>query len=179
MIACQAFAATVEPISNNAAVRLTLTVFEKTGVFASAVDKWRDKPPVELTSYNFIARFNFENKERLRKLAAQTAVHHGANQAAIVPPSAAALALAAPVVQVDTVKMHCCHTHNLSRFSNHTSITCSHPGAKHKTKATISNMLGGRNKIAQPRPRRKEGNLPMRLALTRTLLRPAQTRRVN
>jgi hypothetical protein len=93
--ACQAFAATIEPISNNAAVRLTLTVFEKTGVFASAVDKWRDKPPLELTLPNFIAHFNFENKERLRKLTAQTAGYHGANQAAIlVPPSPAAPATA-------------------------------------------------------------------------------------
>jgi hypothetical protein len=182
--ACQAFAATIEPISNNAAVRLTLTVFEKTGVFASAVDEWRDKPPVELTLHNFIAHFNFENKERLRKLAAQTAGCDGANQAVIVPPSpaaaAAANAAAAPVVEVDTVKMCCCHAHGLSgfsnhasvtcskmhhchahglsRFSNHTSITCSHPGAEHKTEATINNMLGGSNKIAQPRPRRPRFN---------------------
>jgi hypothetical protein len=164
--ACQAFAATIEPISNNAAVRLTLTVFEKTGVFASAVDKWRDKPPVELTLHNFIAHFNFENKERLRELTAQTAGYHGANQAAIVPPSpaapataaAAANAAAAPVVEVDTVKMYYCHTHGLSRFSNHTSITCSHPGAEHKTEATINNMLGGSNKITQPRPRRPRFN---------------------
>jgi hypothetical protein len=157
-------AATIEPISNNAAVRLTLTVFEKTGVFASAVDKWRDKPPaVELTLHNFIPHFNFENKERLRKLAAQTPGYHGANQATIVPPSpaapaaAAANAAAAPVVQVDTVKMHCCHAHGLSRFSNHISIACYHPGAEHKTEA-INNMLGGSNKIAQPRPRRPRFN---------------------
>jgi hypothetical protein len=54
--------------------------------------------------------------------------------------------------------MYYCHSHGLSRFSNHTSLTCSHPGAEHKTEATINNMLGGSNKITQPRPRRPRFN---------------------
>jgi hypothetical protein len=133
---CQAFVSTIEPISNNAGIRLTLTVFEKTGVFASAVNKWGDKPTAEHTLPIFIRHFNFENKERCWKLTAQTAgYHHGAHQAAIIPASPPATAAAAaanapaPAVQVDNVKMHHCHAHGLSRFSNHTSATCSHPCA--------------------------------------------------
>jgi hypothetical protein len=87
---CQGYAtAANEPITNNAAIRLTLTVFKKTGVFASAVDKWRDKAVADQTIDTFKTHFNFENKERLRKLTAQTAGYHGAHQADLVPPSPA------------------------------------------------------------------------------------------
>jgi hypothetical protein len=82
---CQAFAAPFEPITNNAAIRLTLTAFEKTGVFASAVNKWHNKPAADHTLPIFIAHFNFKNKERLRKLTARTAGHHGAHQATVIP----------------------------------------------------------------------------------------------
>jgi hypothetical protein len=84
-----------------------------------------------------LAHFNFEDKERLRKRAAQTAGYHGVHQAAVIPALPAAAAAAAnaaanapaPAVQVDNIKMCHCHAHGLSRFSNHTAdATCSHPG---------------------------------------------------
>jgi hypothetical protein len=159
---CQAFASTIEPISNMAAIRLTLTVFEKTGVFASAVDKWRDKPVADQTLPNFTTHFNFENKERLRKATAQTAGFHGANQAAIVPPSPnialAATPHIAPVVTVGEIKMYYCHTHGLGKNPAHTSASCSNPAPEHKTAATISNMMGGNNRISIGRPRQPRFN---------------------
>jgi len=163
---CQAFAAPIEPITNNAAIRLTLTVFEKTGVFATAVDKWRDKPIADHTLPIFTAHFNFENKERLRKLTAQTAGFHGAHQAVVVPASptpatalaAAPIAQPAPAVAIDDVKMYYCHTHGLGRSSNHTSATCTNPAPEHQTTATIKNMMGGNNRINVSRPRRNRTN---------------------
>ena len=162
---CQAFAAPIEPISDNAAIRLTLTVFEKTGVFATAVDKWRDKPVADHTLPIFVAHFNFENKERLRKLTAQTASFHGAHQAEIVPPSPPATALSvtpaappAPVVTVGEVKMYYCHSHGLGRNPGHTSLNCTNPDPDHKTAATIKNMMGGNDRISINRRRRPRMN---------------------
>jgi hypothetical protein len=70
---CETFASIIEAIANMAAIRLTLAVFENTGVFAHAAEKWRDKPAVQHTLPLFKIHFNFENKERLRKLTAQMA----------------------------------------------------------------------------------------------------------
>jgi hypothetical protein len=161
---CQTFARNIEAITDMAAIRLTLSVFEKTGVFAHAAEKWRDKPTVEHTLPNFKIHFNFENKERLRKLTAQTAGFHGAHQAILDPaPTAAATAalaalrVAPPVVVVGEIKMYYCHTHGLGTNADHTSATCTNPGPEHKTEATISKMLGGNRKIYssnnRPRPR--------------------------
>jgi hypothetical protein len=115
-----------------------------------AVEKWREKPIANQTLPNFTAHFNFENKERLRKLTAQTADFHGAHQAAIA--AAAAAAAAACDVIIDDLWMHCCHTHGLGKSAAHTSLTCTHPGANHKTEATITNMMGGNNKIYGGQP---------------------------
>jgi hypothetical protein len=155
---CQTFA-----VTDGTAVRRTLTVFENTGAFANAVEKWREKNAIDQNLANFKTHFNFQNKERIRKLTAQTAGYHGANQANIVPASpndaavAAALAATAanpppPAVVVGDVRMCCCHTHGLGKMSTHTSATCSHPGPNHEITATTSNMMGGNNKICS-RPR--------------------------
>jgi hypothetical protein len=162
---CQTFASTIEAITDMAAIRLTLAVFENTGVFAHAAEKWRDKPAVQHTLPLFKVHFNFENKERLRKLTAQTAGFHGANQAIAPPPTAAAtaalaaLSITPPVVAVGEVKMYYCHTHGLGKNAGHTSTTCTNPGPQHKTEATISNMLGGNRQIyTNDRPRRPRNN---------------------
>jgi hypothetical protein len=163
---CQTFARGIEPITDGTAVRLTLTVFETTGVFANAVEKWREKDAIEQTLANFKTHFTFQNKERVRKLTAQTAGYHGANQANIVPASpndaaiAAAVAAAAatpPAVVVGDIRMYYCHTHGLGKSPLHTSPTCTHPGPEHKTEATISNMMGGNNTIYS-RPRQPRFN---------------------
>jgi hypothetical protein len=148
-----------------AAIRLALAALKKTGVFAHAAKKWRDKPAVQHTLPLFKVHFNFENKERLQKLAAQTAGFHGANQAIAPPTTAAAtaalaaLSIAPPVVAVGKVKMHCCHAHGLGKQAEHTSATCANPGPQHKNEATISNVLGGNQEThTNNRPRRPGNN---------------------
>jgi hypothetical protein len=162
---CQTFASTIEAIADMAAIRLTLTVFENAGVFAHAAGKWRGKPAAQHALPLFKVHFNFENKERLRKLTAQTAGFHGANQAMAPPPNAAtaaalaALSVTPPVVAVGEVKMQCCHTHGLGKKAEHASATCANPGPQHKIEATISNMLGGnRQTHTNDRPRRPRNN---------------------
>jgi hypothetical protein len=120
---CQAFAPTTAPIANSAVIHLTLGVFERTGVFALAINKWRDKA-----------------------LAGQTLPI--SNASAAVGP------LVAPDVAVNNIKMcHCQHTHGLGKSSDHTSATCSYPSANHETNATITNTMGGNNRIASHQPR--------------------------
>jgi hypothetical protein len=162
---CQTFASTIEAIADMAAIRLALAAFENTGVFAHAAEKWRDKPAVQHALPLFKVHFNFEKKERLRKLAAKTAGFHGANQATAPTTTAAATAALAalnitpPVVAVGEVKMCCCHTHGLGKKAEHASASCANPGPQHKTEATISNVLGGNRQIhTNDRPRRPRNN---------------------
>jgi hypothetical protein len=80
----QRFATSIGPdevISDNAAIGLTLAMFEQTGVFGSVTKKWRDKAEEEWTMEVFQAHFNKGNKERICKLTAKAAGYHGANAA--------------------------------------------------------------------------------------------------
>jgi hypothetical protein len=152
---CQRFAtAANEPIPDAAAIRLVLAAIEKSGVFSSAVEKWRDKTPAAQTLPNFITLFEFENKERIRKLTAQTAGYHGAHNIDIIPPSpgmaAAVTPAATPPPHVDLgngLKMYYCWSHGLGKNANHTSATCENQKEGHKTHATANRMHGGNNTI--------------------------------
>jgi hypothetical protein len=153
---CQRFAtAATEPIPNAAAICLILAALEKSGVFSSAVEKWRDKEPATQTLANFQSLSDFENKERLRKLTAKSAGYHGSHNAdIIVPPSpgtaaAATPALAPPSVDVGNgLKMYYCWSHGLGKNEKHTSATCEHPKDGHKTNATADKMQRGNNTIS-------------------------------
>lgn len=79
-----------EPLSDAAIMRLTLPVFEATGVFTSAVEKWRDLDEANWTLPNYQLHFQKANKERRRKLTAQMAGYHGAHHAAITSHQPAA-----------------------------------------------------------------------------------------
>lgn len=165
-------AAAGEPITDAAALRLTLPVFEQTGVFTSATEKWRDLPAAEWTLPNFKAHFTKANKERLRKLTAQTAGYHGANAttmmpthpapptapAATVPTTAAAITAPNAAVRTDNgLTMHYCWTHGLGKNRAHTSATCNNKAEGHVDAATADNMMGGNDRIATrtTRPRAK------------------------
>jgi hypothetical protein len=166
-----------EAIPDAVVVRLTKQVVEETGVFSNAIDKWQDKAPADQTWPNFITHFERENKERLRKLTAQTAGFHGAHNAGEtanpamqtpprrpplpattppprrVPPSATAIT---PDVHVSTNgrKMYYCWSHGLGVNPNHTSTTCRNKKEGHNDAATADNLLGGCNIImAAPTPR--------------------------
>jgi hypothetical protein len=155
-----------DPISDLTVLSLLLTVFEKTGVFSTAVDKWRDKDPADWTLANLQSHFTKANIERKRKskLTAQTGGFHTANAAAGTQPFPPSPSPAPSSFRGPTgIAWYYCHTHGLGRNKDHTSISCLNKGPEHNDAATLDNMLGGNNKIliytrgAQRGPRR---NIP-------------------
>ena len=157
-----------EPISDAAIIRLSLAVFEKTGVFAGAVEKWRDLDEDEWTLLRYQLHFTKANKERLRKLTALTGGYHGAHAAIQLPPvahdSVPPLATAAAAhgrppsvsapattahgaASADGQQFYYCWTHGLGTNRNHTSATCQRPADGHQTTATARHMMGGNNTI--------------------------------
>jgi hypothetical protein len=144
-----------EAITDAAALRLTLGVFEATGVFTTATEKWRDKPQIEWTMPTFQEHFAKANKERVRKLTAQTAGYHGAHSAVVVPP-AGANAITAGATPPSTAppgnnSYHYCWTHGLGKNRLHTSALCNNKAEGHKDAATAINMMGGSTRIMQRR----------------------------
>jgi hypothetical protein len=138
-----------EPITDAAALRLALVVFENTGVFTTAAEKWRDKPADDWTMPNFQDHFTKANKERALKLTAQSAGYHGANSAVTAPPPPSATAATAPGpgVNADGTVFYYCWTHGLGKNRLHTSPFCKHKAGGHKDNATASNMQGGCDRI--------------------------------
>jgi hypothetical protein len=76
-----------EPITDGAAIRLTITALKNTGVFESVLELWHLKPEADETMDNFKKHLRTKNKARLAKLTAQTAGYHGAHAASSVSPS--------------------------------------------------------------------------------------------
>ena len=142
-----------EAINDATVIRLTLAVFERTGVIDTVVEKWRDKGP-RMTFSNFKLHFEAGLKERERKITAQTAGYHGAN--AITRPveerAAAAMTQDPPgTIRVDNINMYYCWTHGLGMTRTHTSLLCNRKGENHQDTATANNMMGGNNRIMGPR----------------------------
>ena len=152
-----------EAISDAAVIRLTLSVFERTGVFDTIVEKWRDKAQLTWTMESFKLHFEAGNKERERKLTARTAGYHGANAACIVinpftntpvPETAAAVMqqnTATPPggsIRLESGKiMYYCWSHGLGLNRGHTSANCERPKAGHQITAATDNLMGGCNYI--------------------------------
>ena len=161
-----------EPITDAAVIRLTLPVFEKTGVFTTAVEKWRDLDEADWTMPRYQAHFIKANKERIRKLTALTAGYHGAHAAigaqpgAAPPIAAAAIApavaanLANPAAIVDGQQFYYCWTHGLGTNRSHTSATCNRPGPGHQATATARHMMGGNNTILRSGRNHRGGGQP-------------------
>jgi hypothetical protein len=159
IIECQRQAtAANEPIQDLTAIRLVLDAFERSGVFTNAVEKWNDKVAASAaheTMANFQLHFDHENDERVRKLTAQTAGFHGANNTTstpttdVVPPSPGTAAAVTPHVDIGNgTKMYYCWSHGLGKNEQHTSATCSNKKEGHKTDATADKMKGGNNTIS-------------------------------
>jgi hypothetical protein len=152
------------PIAGAAALRLTLIVFEQTGVLTTtAADKWRNRAEEDWIMNNFKTHFNKANKERIRKLTTQTGRYHGAHHIAPVQSAITNLAITrtpttnttSPSVRTNNgVNMYYyCWTHGLSKSRNHTGATCMHKAAGHKDAATADNMQGGSDRIVDRTPR--------------------------
>ena len=139
-----------EAISDSTVLRLTLEVLEQTGVFITSTERWREIDEDDWTLDNFKVHFNKANKERRRKLTAQTAGYHGAHAATPIPT----VTTIAPFCVVDGEQMFYCWSHGLGRNPNHCSATCTSKRQGHKDNATVNNRMGGNSNIMSSRPRR-------------------------
>jgi hypothetical protein len=146
-----------EAISDQVTIELTLMALDKAGVYDHAITIWHDKPDAEQTWDIFIAHFNKQEKQRIKKLTAKAAGYHGANQATLIPPNdeppnQQIAAAATPQEQQQRFKsndspLYYCWTHGLAKNPDHTSQNCSRPDEGHQKEATVENRLGGINKI--------------------------------
>ena len=145
-----------EQITEAVTMRLTLRVLEKSGVFADAVQKWKDKPTADRAWANFKPHFNAAERQRLRDLTAKQGGYHDAAAATRPPPTTPTSPTPTNPPHVDIgggVKMYYCWTHGLGKNRNHTSATCNNKAEGHKDEATADNMMGGNNKIMSARAR--------------------------
>jgi hypothetical protein len=148
-----------EPIPDTTAICLTIKVLEQTGVFLTATERWREKEEVDWTMIDFQAHFNKADKERIRKLTAQTGGFHGAHAAtdsahqSSAPPDTSNATPAAPFsVKADGCTMWYCWSHGLGKNRAHHSKTCQNKKTGHKDDATVDNRMGGSNIIMGGKP---------------------------
>jgi hypothetical protein len=85
-------------ITDATAIRLTLPVFKETGMS----DKWRETNEDDWTMPAFQLHFKKANKERMRKLTAQTAGYHGAHAATALTDVNAAIAAISAAATIAT-----------------------------------------------------------------------------
>ena len=136
----QAFARLHDPISDLTAIRSITTNLEKSGVFPDALKKWRERPAVDHTLANVQTHFQTANKERLRHLTS--------SQGGYTTPAANNLGQPVPKPPpTETPPLYYCWSHGLGRNPAHTSATCKSTFPNHRKDATVSNMLGGCNRI--------------------------------
>ena len=147
------------PITDEAVIALTLTMFEKSGLLAHTTQIWRVKPIVYWNWTGFKTDFTMANTERRRQITAGAAGYHGAH-AAITPPQEELAALAitptAPFVTVDGGKLYYCWTHGLGTSAQHTSATCLNKAHGHKDNATIFRRYNGSDVISFGKARRND-----------------------
>jgi hypothetical protein len=156
------------PITDVAAITLTLAMFETSGLLSTTTQQWRVRPVVQWTLPTFQSDFTLANTERIRQTTAAGAGFHGANVAAVVTPgqrpgaananddaaaNAANAANAAPLVNVQGGRLYYCWTHGLSPNARHWSGTCTRQGDGHVENATVFNMQGGCTEIRMPQDR--------------------------
>ena len=135
---CQAFAETINPISEDDMVMATIEVLGRTQLFEKQLKDWEDLDFEDQTWNELKDTFETANDNRLEKEKENKAPHyHSANQAKLTVPNA-------PMKRI-----YYCHTHGLGCDSTHTSKTCdpARRGPNHKEDATLDNMMGGNPKI--------------------------------
>ena len=183
---CVAFAAPHDPLTDAKLLRTILATMDQTGLFATALDKWKDKPAADRTLANAYTHFEEENRRRLEALTSSEA---GFMARQGVPPSDAQSAVAflsqlTPHQAFAAAEAYrrsqnpqqdqspassdwlYCWTHGCQK--THTSAQCNRQATGHQTAATMSNMMGGNNTISRstgeravwrPPPRRnRNGN---------------------
>jgi hypothetical protein len=168
---CERFAATAgEPIIQATMVRTAFAHFETSNLVKSACKHWRNTPGLagmqpDALWTAFKTHFNTAERERHRQITAQGAGYAGASIATVTPPPATTPGGSIPnsgaqKVLFGTINAGYCHTHGVTKNSDHTSATCKNKGDNHNNDATIFDRKGGSNKIAGgPRaPKKNEPN---------------------
>lgn len=157
---CQDYAENAgEDITDGTAIRLTLSVFDQTGVYDHACLSWREKDAADQTFPTFKTHFIAANTERRRRLTAQGGGFHGANAARAqgIGNQQGGRANAGagprdPLVVIDgDIFMSYCWSHGLITNCSHNSGNCEHRNNGHIANATIRNMQGGNATIYVPR----------------------------
>lgn len=165
----KAFAEHHDPITDRALVRAATNNLEQSGVFYSALRKWREKARADQTWANCQTHFNTANVERLRsKTAGEYANNVTATNAANVDKlygqGSTDTILAAilsgknhPLLNKENMPtpMYYCWTHGLGHDPGHTGYTCTEPQKGHKKEATQFNMMGGCNIIKRLKSERR------------------------
>jgi hypothetical protein len=153
-------------ITEAAAVRKTLIVLEKTGVFADAARDWRKLSAIERTWAKLLQKHSkMANDERKRLLTTEGAGYHSANAAQASTQLEQAMAALANLtatanaatdatperhnqpVATSTADWHYCWTHGLGQSAGHTSRTCATRANGHRENAVFGNMLDRNNTI--------------------------------
>ena len=140
---CRQFAATEDPISDQAYVAALIRVFRKSQVFTFALQDWDLKPKAEHTVANLHKHFLAADKSRLKNNAVTMKGALGANAATGTDTTTDA-------TSKDTAVPHYCWTHGLMcslHSGNHNGTTCSNPAKGHIKTATWNNMQGGNDRI--------------------------------
>jgi hypothetical protein len=125
------------PINDDTTIQLTITALRRSGVYDHAIATWEERPEAEHTMANYKTHFIKMDKLRLKRITAQAAGFHGANQATgvrlpVTPPPTPP----ASTIRSEQMDIHYCWTHGFGTNPNHTSATCSNKKEGHKDDAT-------------------------------------------
>ena len=132
---------------------LTLEALTASGVMGPYVNEWRRRDPDDQTWPNFVAHFTRANKVRIDELTTITAGFHSANLLGVPPPGPPqppptgppAGTIPATTAVAESITLHYCWSHGLSRNAQHTSATCATPKPGHQNTATLLNPMNGSN----------------------------------
>jgi hypothetical protein len=125
------------PINDDTTIQLTLTALRKSGVYDHAITTWEERPEAEHTMANYKSHFIKLDKLRLKRMTAQAAGFHGANQTTGVrPPVPPQPAPPASNIRSEQTDIHYCWSHGFGQNPNHTSATCANKKEGHQDDAT-------------------------------------------
>jgi hypothetical protein len=138
------------PIPDITIVHALITVLMNTGVFATHIIIWKQKPNAEWTLDNFKKFFNEANKERLLHTAKEAgyanAVKSTTNTNNIGKNdkvNASGTNFDKTYVTLGDKKIYYCWSHGGSTNANHTSLSCNRPKEGHVTNSNWMNTCGG------------------------------------
>lgn len=137
------------PIPDITIIHMLLTVLMNTGVFATHIIIWKQKPNAEWTVDNFKKFFNEANKERLLHTAKEAGYANAVKTTASIANNAkndtnkSGTTFDKTYVTLGDKKIYYCWSHGGSTNPNHTSLSCNRPKTGHITNSNWLNTCGG------------------------------------